>query len=293
MRLYNPTTQEGVRADVTLFADALDWDLSSEFIIYDAFNSVPQANGDSLSFWSINLLDVDNEIIFPLFPPLPEGLHTGNPSFGQTNDNVFAFDLYDEVNDLDEMWAADLFSGSTNLVEDNGSSIGYPRYSPDDGEILFQRFEADLPGLRRITMGDDRITPESPSQPYASEGQLPTWFAIGSRPETPTVVDGIVDAQPAAYRLEQNFPNPFNPETVISYLLPAAAVTRLTVYDVSGRLVRVLDSGFKPAGVFRAYWSGRDAEQRRVASGVYFYRLEISTRGRDPIYLTRKMTVLH
>ena len=49
------------------------------------------------------MLDVDNEIIFPLFPPLPEGFHTGNPSFGQTSDNVFAFDLYDEINDLDEI----------------------------------------------------------------------------------------------------------------------------------------------------------------------------------------------
>ena len=291
--LYNPTTQDGVKADVTLFADALDWNLTSEFIIYDAFNSVPQANGDSLTFWTINMLDVDNEIIFPLFPPLPEGFHTGNPSFGQTSDNVFAFDLYDEINDLDEIWAGDLFTGSTNLIEDNDSSLGYPRYSPDDSELLFQRFEGDTPTLRRIAIGEDKITPESVSEPYASEGQLPTWFTIGSRPETPTAIEDIVESQPAAFRLDQNFPNPFNPETVITYGLRTPAHMRLTIYDVAGGVVRVLDSGFKPSGTFSISWSGRDAEGQPVGSGVYFYRLEVSRRGLEPVHLTRKMTVLH
>jgi Zn-dependent metalloprotease len=290
--LYNPTTQDGVKADVTLYADALDWNLSSEFIIYDAFNSVPQAGGDSLTFWSINLLDVDNEIIFPLFPALPEGLHTGNPSFGQTNDNVFAFDLYDEVNDLDEIWAGDLFSGATSLIEDNGSSIGYPRYSPDDTELLFQRFEEDAPALRRIAIGEDKITPESDSEPYASEGQLPTWFTIGSRPETPTAIEEIAESRPDAFRLDQNFPNPFNPETAITYRLPAPAKVRLTIYDVTGGVVRVLDSGFKPSGTFNLSWSGRDATGRSVGSGVYFYRLEVLEPGRKPLGLTRKMTLL-
>ena len=291
--LYNPTTQKGVKADVTLFADALDWNLTSEFIIYDAFNSVPQAAGDSLTFWSINLLDVDNEIIFPLFPALPEGLHTGNPSFGQTSDNVFAFDLYDEINDLDEVWAGNLFTGSTNLIEDNGSSIGYPRYSPDDSELLFQRFEGNTPTLRRIAVGADKVTPEAESESYASEGQLATWFTIGSRPGTPTAIEDIVEARPAAFRLDQNFPNPFNPETVITYGLPAPAHVRLTIYDVTGGLVRRLESGFKPAGTFSLTWSGRDGAGRPVGSGVYFYRLEVLRRGFEPIHLTRKMTVLH
>ncbi len=290
--LYNPTTQEGIKADVTLYADALDWNLTSEFIIYDAFNSVPQANGDSLTFWSINMLDVDNEIIFPLFPALPEGLHTGNPSFGQTSDDAFAFDLYDEINDLDEIWAGDLFTGSTNLIEDNDSSIGYPRYSPDDSELLFQRFEGETPTLRRIDILEDKITPETVSEPYASEGQLPTWFTIGSRPEIPTSIEDIVESQPAAFRLDQNFPNPFNPETVITYGLPAPAHVRLTIYDVTGGVVRVLDSGFKPSGTFNLSWSGRDGDGQAVGSGVYFYRLEVSGRGLDPVHLTHKMTVL-
>ena len=290
--LYNPTTQEDVNADVTLYADALDWDLSSEFIIYDAFNSLPQADGDSLNFWSINLLDVDNEIILPLFPPLPEGLHAGNPSFGQTNDNVFAFDLYDEVNDLDEVWAADLFTGTANLIEDNGSSIGYPRYSADDSELVFQRFKEETPTLRRIGLADDKVTAVSDSESYLSEGQLPTWFTIGARPGLPTTVQDFRDSRPTAFDLQQNYPNPFNPETVIVYTLSLPATVNLTIYDVAGRVVKTLDSGFKPVGRFETTWSGMDKGDRVVASGVYFYRLQIFEQGVEPVSLTRKMTIL-
>ena len=66
VRLYNPTTQQDVRAYVTLFADALDWDHAGERVLFDAFNSV---DGDSttLEFWRINVLDVDNELIKKTF----------------------------------------------------------------------------------------------------------------------------------------------------------------------------------------------------------------------------------
>ena len=157
----------------------------------------------------------------------------------------------------------------------------------------FNASKGITPTLGRIAIGEDKITPESVSEPYASEGQLPTWFTIGSRPEIPTAIEDIVESQPAAFRLDQNFPNPFNPETVITYGLRTPAHMRLTIYDVAGGVVRVLDSGFKPSGTFSISWSGRDAEGQPVGSGVYFYRLEVSRRGLEPVHLTRKMTVLH
>ena len=75
-----------------------------------------------------------------------------------------------------------------------------------------------------------------------------------------------------------NYPNPFNPETWIPYLLKDAADIRLTVYDVYGRAVRTLAVGFQPAGVYRsrdraAYWDGRNENGEPVATGVYFCTL--------------------
>ena len=76
-----------------------------------------------------------------------------------------------------------------------------------------------------------------------------------------------------------NYPNPFNPRTRISYTVPAAEVTvRLDVYDVAGRLVRVLVNGVQEPGVHQVEWDGADASGVPVASGVYLYRLQTGRR---------------
>jgi hypothetical protein len=100
------------------------------------------------------------------------------------------------------------------------------------------------------------------------------------------VISGVHGSQ-SLYRLEQNVPNPFNPTTTIRYTLPQASDVELAVFGVDGKLVRVLQSGAKPAGTFAATWDGRDDSGRSVASGVYFYRLRAGSFNE-----TRKMVLL-
>ncbi|MDE3260165.1 MAG: T9SS type A sorting domain-containing protein [Gemmatimonadota bacterium] len=69
-------------------------------------------------------------------------------------------------------------------------------------------------------------------------------------------------------------PNPFNPSTVIGYQLPEAGDVRLAIYSVLGQEVRVLVNERKEAGSFTVTWYGTDAVGRRVASGVYLYRIQ-------------------
>jgi len=78
---------------------------------------------------------------------------------------------------------------------------------------------------------------------------------------------------PEANYLSQNYPNPFNPTTRIAFGLSAPARVSLRIYDIAGRLVRVLAEGDRPAGNFTELWDGRDSNGRPVASGIYFYRL--------------------
>lgn len=78
---------------------------------------------------------------------------------------------------------------------------------------------------------------------------------------------------PHATYLGQNVPNPFNPVTVISFGLAQRGDVSLCVYDVAGRLVRVIVNGVLPAGNYQQQWDGRDGTGVAVASGVYFYRL--------------------
>jgi len=70
-----------------------------------------------------------------------------------------------------------------------------------------------------------------------------------------------------------NYPNPFNPETVIKYALPEGADVRLVIYNTLGQQVRELVNRSQAPGQYQVRWDSRDAMGRQVSSGVYFYRL--------------------
>jgi len=78
--------------------------------------------------------------------------------------------------------------------------------------------------------------------------------------------------------LGANAPNPFGGATTIRYALPAAGPADLAVYDLAGRLVRRLVRGEQAAGEHFVTWKGDDEAGRRVAAGVYFYRLTATGR---------------
>jgi WD40 repeat protein len=79
--------------------------------------------------------------------------------------------------------------------------------------------------------------------------------------------------------LLQNFPNPFNPETWIPFTLSEPKHVIIRIYNPTGQLVRALDLGQKPPGLYlsrekAAYWDGRNEAGETVASDVYFYAME-------------------
>ncbi|MFA6440407.1 MAG: T9SS type A sorting domain-containing protein, partial [Bacteriovoracaceae bacterium] len=74
---------------------------------------------------------------------------------------------------------------------------------------------------------------------------------------------------PTVYALDQNFPNPFNPTTTISYALPNSGLVTLKIYNVLGQEVKALINAVQDAGTYHATF---DASQ--MSSGIYFYRLE-------------------
>jgi hypothetical protein len=89
-------------------------------------------------------------------------------------------------------------------------------------------------------------------------------------------VTGVGDTPvPASFALHSNVPNPFNPITTISYDVPSpGADVSISIYDVSGRLIRSLVKAHRGAGTWSVEWNGDNDRGQSVASGVYFYRMK-------------------
>ncbi|OGG03003.1 MAG: hypothetical protein A3F83_04385 [Candidatus Glassbacteria bacterium RIFCSPLOWO2_12_FULL_58_11] len=100
---------------------------------------------------------------------------------------------------------------------------------------------------------------------------------------------GETPSLPAAFSLEGNVPNPFNPSTTIRYSVPEGKPVRtsLKVFDLRGAQVRTLVETVREPGQYTIFWDGLDDFSRPVPSGVYFYRLQA-----PEFSATRKMVLL-
>lgn len=101
-------------------------------------------------------------------------------------------------------------------------------------------------------------------------------------PGTATTAIEAGNSVPTQTSLAQNFPNPFNPSTTISFGLPTQSQVRLSVFDMLGREVSVLVNGVKAAGNYELSF-----DASRLSSGMYIYRLEA-----NGSVLTKKMTLI-
>ena len=117
---------------------------------------------------------------------------------------------------------------------------------------------------------DYRVDSNGPCAPDNSGGCGLIGALEASCGNTNAVDDPTV---PLAFRVDHNFPNPFNPATSIRFALPVTAHTTVVVYDVKGRLVKTLVDGELAAATHVVQWRGQDDHGRSAAAGIYFYKV--------------------
>ena len=107
-------------------------------------------------------------------------------------------------------------------------------------------------------------------------------------PSTATAITAETAITPSTFALGANYPNPFNPATIIPFAVPAeAGDVDLTIYNALGQPVRHVWNGPLVAGEYRLIWDGQDAQGQPVAAGVYLYQLQVGDQT-----LIRKMVKL-
>jgi hypothetical protein len=99
------------------------------------------------------------------------------------------------------------------------------------------------------------------------------WYAVSA-----SIITGVEqrdDNIPDSFRLEQNFPNPFNPSTTINFALPEHSQVTLEIYNILGQRVRTLIAGQShEVGSHNVIWDGRNDSGMLAVSGVYYYRIQ-------------------
>ena len=92
----------------------------------------------------------------------------------------------------------------------------------------------------------------------------------------PTSIEEPGEAPPKMFSLGDAYPNPFNPSTTIRFNMPVAAPVSIRIYNINGQFVRELVNQVIPAGYHEFVWNGKNASSEQVASGVYFYQIDIA-----------------
>jgi len=276
--LYNPGTQAGTGTFNVLYADAMDWDYTGQYIMYDAFSKVETGQGTSLEFWDVNFIKVwDNYnnnwgdgSIMKLFNGLPEGVSIGNPSFSKNSMSIAAFDMLDAGTNTDYIMALNLNDGSGGQVYQNGSMIGTPNYSKLDDKLIFTTPVSGRQDIAIVGMNPDKVTPSGNPSDFIMDAQWGIWFAQGTRPFA--VEERVND------RLVKVYPNPAREKVIISIEKLNNETVNVAVFDLQGKQVlsqEVLSQG-----------SLVNVDLSDLSTGLYFVHVQ----GKD-FTVSRKVTV--
>jgi hypothetical protein len=127
------------------------------------------------------------------------------------------------------------------------------------------------------------------SEPSGHFGLMDVEYEIDlvwARAAKSVVANPDSDLNPRLVATVDAHPNPFNPYVSVAINVPQTGRVSVAIYDVSGRLVRMLSQGILPAGRHEEEWDGRDRYGRSMPSGVYVVRLDFGD-----LHLTKKLVL--
>lgn len=188
----NPGTGQNVNTGDVKYADVMEWDLSGEYVMYDAFNELSSGFSEDISYWDIGLIRVWNNnannfdagTITKLFNGLSENESIGNPTWSKNSQYVIAFDHITTDffgNNEYAIFGANLETGQTATIYEN-TKLGYPSYSPEDDQLLFSAENTNSEDLlATIPLASNKISASGAPAGLVLGPIWGLWFANGDR----------------------------------------------------------------------------------------------------------------
>ncbi len=184
--LYNYFTgPNSPKVENVLFADVLEFAYDGEYIMYDAKNDY----GEGVQPWDISFMQVWDKNsenfaegnISKLFNSLDTDFSIGNPTFSKNSPYIIAFDFINDVSEEYIIYGLNLERQELGVIFEN-STLGYPSYSRDDSQLIFDAEKQSGGGvLARVDLNTDKITSDDRGRIFIDGGSWGTWFSNGSR----------------------------------------------------------------------------------------------------------------
>ncbi|MBA4058193.1 MAG: metalloprotease, partial [Marivirga sp.] len=242
--LYNPTYTEGVNSAGPVYADALEWDYTGEYLVYDCFNRIDNATGADIEYWDVNFIHVwDGEAkefadgsIEKLFSSLPDGVSIGNPSFAKNSPNIIAFDYVDEGTDEYAVLGCNIETNEVNVIAEN-NTLGWPSFNKNDSRVAFTALDTDSEyAINYILLNSDKISSSGGVVNLLELKKWPVYFATGEREIGEEVITDVLDETNGEVALSC-YPNPFGNEISLLLKEPLIAGSKIEINNSMGQRV--------------------------------------------------------
>ena len=281
-KLTNPTSQDGVFNENVLRADAMEFDFSGEFLMYDAesdLGAYTTWDVGFLNYWDNNTNDFADGQIFKLVEGLPENVAIGNPTFSKNSPYIIALDYVEVVEDPFfgstpeySVYGFNIETGDYAAIVGGGVRLGYPTYSPADDFLMYTSQSSDIVFDGIETLFAAPLNPNKISfadmgniLQFKQYGNQANWFAIGSRDFS------TVSIKPNEL-LNNNvslFPNPVSNNLKLNFELAELSNVQIQLVDLLGQ-VHYSNNDKLPSGKREVF-----VEMENLSSGVYFIKLDI------------------
>ncbi|MDB4107812.1 M4 family metallopeptidase, partial [Bacteroidia bacterium] len=189
--LYNPTYSEGVSAGNVNYADAIEFDNTGQYILYDAQNEITNSSGSNISWWDLGVIRVwDNQTdqfgdgkVEKVFSQLPDNISIGNASYSKNSPHIIAFDYIDGVNNNYSVKATNTITNSTGTIFTQ-DKLGFPNFSNKDDKLIFDAEDGNGDEVIGVMdLATDKINKKSGAtgQILIPDAKWGVWYADGSR----------------------------------------------------------------------------------------------------------------
>jgi bacillolysin len=242
--LYNPTFTNGQETGDVNYADAMEFDITGEYIMYDAENELNSVSSGSITYWDISFIKVwENKgntfslgKVEKLFSSLPENVSVGNPTFSKNSPYIIAFDYINENGDV-IVTGANIERGETAIIYENGDNLGYPNFSNNDKNLVFDA-NNDIGGAELVgnaPLKPSKIEPNGTPFIFIEDRHWAVWFSNGKRN-----LSSVVTTNPNISNINM-VENPVHQTAIANISISQPFKGYMKVTDINGKILTKQD----------------------------------------------------